>query len=142
MPPELAARSATMAETMPPAAPVTTKTVSGPRVRPGWPSAAGASASPTVQRSPPAWPISTAPGSASVSSTSTSAISAGLRRVLEVDGLHERVTLAAVRLHEAGDRAAHRRADVRAVVAVPAAEARRRDDEPARLDHAVVEDAQ
>ena len=79
MPPELAARSATMAETMPPAAPVTTKTVSGPRVRPGWPSAAGASVNPTVQRSPPAWPISTAPGSVRVSATSTSAISAGLR---------------------------------------------------------------
>ena len=46
MPPEAAAKSAVMAETMLPAAPVIRKTVSLSSVRPGWPSVAGCSCKP------------------------------------------------------------------------------------------------
>ncbi len=67
-----------MAETMLPAAPVTTNTVSGPRTMPSpGPVVAGRSSSVTVHRSPSAWPTSTAPGSPSASATSRSATSSG-----------------------------------------------------------------
>ena len=80
-PPDAAARSATMALVIPPAAPVTTKTVSFERTRPGAPSAAGRSARLTVKRRPSFRPDSTMPGSRSVSSRSAAATAAGVAPV-------------------------------------------------------------
>ena len=68
-----------MAETILPAAPVIRKTLLLSSTIPGWPSAAGCSSRPTVQRWSAVYPISTAPGSCSVSSISRSATSAALR---------------------------------------------------------------
>ena len=78
MPPDAAARSAVIAETMLPAAPVTQKTVSVPSARSGSGSA-GRSTSPTAQRRSSAWPTSTTPGSRRVSSIRMSASAAVLR---------------------------------------------------------------
>ena len=50
MPPDAAARSAVIAETMLPAAPVMTKTLFLSSTMPGCPSLAGCSSRPTVQR--------------------------------------------------------------------------------------------
>ena len=77
-PPVCAARSAVIAETMLPAAPVTTYVPpDGSRLDDA--GSTSHSTSPTVQRKPSEWPISTAPGSRSVSSINSSASAAVLR---------------------------------------------------------------
>ncbi len=106
VPPEAVARSAVIAETMLPAAPVIRKTESlASSIAPGGvrrPGGTADVASPTPQRWPSTWPISTQPGSDSVSSIRTSASAAVLRLAREVDGLDQDVgALALVGLGEA-----------------------------------------
>ena len=135
MPPDAAARSAVIADTMLPAPPVTQKTVSARSARSGSGSASR-STRPTDQRSSPAWPTSTTPGSRRVSSIRISASGGGLAARREVDGLDQRVgSLARERLDEAAHRPAHRGGRAGVVVAVPAAKACAGDQErPLALD--------
>ena len=135
VPPDAAARSATIAETMLPAAPVTTKTLSGPSVQ-ARPVAAGSSRVDQGQGEALAalQPISTAPGSRSVSRPAAS------RRRRPASAPVSKSTaltsvvgpLAREGLGEAGDRAAQRAGRARRVVAVPPPEPGGGDDEGAR----------
>ena len=139
VPPEASARSAVIAATMLPAAPVTTNVVSALSARAGSGSTA-CSTRPTVHRRPSEYPISTAPGSDSVSRDQRLGERGGLAARLEVDRLDQQLlALAGQRLGEARDGSAHRRRRSGRVVAVAATEARRRDQEGARAGNLVGE---
>ena len=112
-----------------PAAPVTQKTVSEPRARSGSASAAR-SWRPTDQRRSSAWPISTAPGSPERLGDQRLGDRRGLAAGREVDSLDQRLlALPGKGLDEPGHGPAHRRGRAGGVVAVPAPEARARDQE-------------
>ena len=133
MPPEAAARSAVIADTMLPAAPVTRKTLSLSSVMPGC--AVGGRA--LLEADGPALAVLIADlDRAGIAQGFVDQQLGDLRRRrpgFEVDGLHQRVRpLAFVGLGEAGDGAAQRRDGSRLVVAVLPAEARRGDQEGAR----------
>ena len=98
-----------IAATMLPAAPVMTKTVSGPSSMPAGVVPRATSRSATVQRRPAPWPTSTAPGSRRVSVHEQVGDGVGVRAVGEVDRLHQRVGVLALEgLGEAGHGATHR----------------------------------
>ena len=121
-----------MADTMLPAAPVTTTTESGPRARAG----VGRRGRPFLEadgeaQRAPAGP-SRRPGVASVSATSAAATSAGPDVDVDVDDLHHRVgSLPGQRLGEAAHGTGHGAAGTRFVVAVGAAVAGGGDQERA-----------
>ncbi len=132
VPCEARARSAVIAATMLPAAPVMAKTVSGPSSMPAGVGPKGTSRSATVQRRPSLWPTSTTPGSHRVSSTSSPATASGLAPSATSTAFTRRVGVLALEgLGEAGHCAAHRRPGTAGVVAVPAAELRGRQEERA-----------
>ena len=107
-----------------PAAPVTTNDVVGAERLARGPSAGGGPRSATVQRSPSAWPTSTAPGSRSVSSTRMSASAAAAAVDGEVDRLDQGFgPLACEGLVKPVTAPPSGRRGARGVVAVAAAEA-------------------
>ena len=134
MPPDAPAKSAVMAETILPAAPVITKTLLLSRIMPGSPSVADCSLSPIVQRCAPVYPISTAPGSRRVSSMQQDRpISAALRFGSKSTALTRAFhAFPLVRLGKTHYRATERGIGSGFVVAMLAAKPRRCHDEGTR----------
>ena len=138
-PPAARAMSATMADTMLPAAPVATTTESGPRARVGSGGGAVRSSRPMPSRTVPRRPTSTTPASRSVSVDECAGHLARVGVGRDVEHLdHGGGTLPGQGLGEAAHGTGHGAERARLVVAVGAAVAGGADEERSRLAEAVV----